>query len=105
MNRSMSPIRVHFLVCEMRPSVLWSYNQSITPLVHGDSTGILVVNLCANAMWGAWDRGSAMKHARVSAYIRSGAAAPDDLPDMGVLGGGLYVVCVPVVHIISLPNS
>ena len=75
----MSPIRVHFLVCETRPSVLWSYNQSITPLVHGGSTGILVVNLCANSTWGAWDRGGAMKHARVSAYIRSGAAAPDDL--------------------------
>ena len=44
---NMTPFRVHFLVCETRPSVLLSYTQSIKPMLRPDS-GILVVNVCTN---------------------------------------------------------
>ena len=74
---SMTPFRVHFLVCETRPSALLSYTQSIKPMLRPDS-GILVVNVCTNLTWGPWDSGSLMKHAQVAAYL-SGIPTPNDL--------------------------
>ena len=71
-------VRAHFLVCETRPSALHPYNQSIKPLGRTNNS-IVLSNLCSDATWGPWNRGSTMKHERVAEYIRSGASAPDDL--------------------------